>query len=41
MSENNGILYVFEHVSVSQQAQMEGDSRGGGGGDRDSEIGIR
>lgn len=40
MSENNGILYVFEHVSVSQQAQMEGDSRGGDG-DSDSEIGIR
>lgn len=25
MSENNGILYVFGHVSVSQQAQMESD----------------
>lgn len=25
MSENNGILYVFEHVSVSQRAQMESD----------------
>ncbi len=30
MSENNGILYVFEHVSVSQQAQMESDGWGGG-----------
>lgn len=27
MSENNGILYVFERVSVSQRAQMESDGR--------------
>lgn len=25
MKENNGILYVFEHVSVSKQLQMESD----------------
>lgn len=25
MSENNGILYVFEHVSFSQQVQMESE----------------
>lgn len=25
MSENNGILYVFEHVSFPQQLQMESD----------------
>lgn len=25
MSENNGILYVFEHVSISQRDQMESD----------------
>lgn len=25
MSENNGILYVFEHVSISQLFQIEGE----------------